>query len=83
LLEGRQAGPHVGEVGRAVGRQVEVVAAEQLEATCASSWRMLWLMALAVMHSLSAARPEWRSRATASKGSRDWLGGMRRNTPSV
>ena len=44
---------------------------------------MLWLMALAVMHSLSEARPEWRSRATASKGSRDWLRGMRLNTPSV
>jgi len=44
-----------------------------------SSWRRRWLTALTVTQSSSAARLALRRRATASKVSRHWMGGMRRS----
>lgn len=38
---------------------------------------MRWLIALTVTHSSAAARLALRRRATASKVSRHWIGGMR------
>src|SRR3954465_13811049 len=42
-----------------------------------SSWRTRWLTALGVTHSSSAASVADRRRASASKVSRHWIGGMR------